>query len=78
MAFYKDKLLKMIELVKSVLKEAIVDWNKRFIEEKEMFELIEEISLIHTKVLLYCALGENIFNIELPYLEKGVSKNLNL
>lgn len=61
-AFYKDKLLKMIELVKVVLREVVEDWNLRFIEQKQTFELIEEISLIHTKILLLCALGENIVN----------------
>ena len=26
-AFYKDKLIKMIEIIKELLKEAVIDWN---------------------------------------------------
>ena len=43
-AFYKDKLIKMIDLSKQVVKEILKDWEQRFIQNKEKFELIEEIS----------------------------------
>ena len=26
-AFYKDKLIKMIEIIKELLKEVVIDWN---------------------------------------------------
>ena len=34
--------------------------------------------MIHIRILLYCALGENIVDIELPYLNKGKKEKLKL
>ena len=45
-SFYKDKLLKMIDLAKLMVKETVEEWNKSFIQEQKPFELIEEISLL--------------------------------
>ena len=68
----------MIELVKEVMTQTVEEWNKKFIESKEKFNLVEEISMIHTKILLYCALGENITDVELPYYNKGKKEKLKL
>lgn len=73
-SFYKDKLLKMIELVRHVVGTSIEDWRERFIKRKEKFDLIEEVSLLQVKILLICALGEDISEISLPYSEKGVTR----
>ena len=45
-SFYKDKLLKMIDLAKLMVKETVEELNKSFIQEQKPFELIEEISLL--------------------------------
>ena len=68
----------MIDLVKEVMKQTVEEWNKRFIENREKFNLVEEISMIHAKIMLYCALGENIVDAELPYLNNGKEEKLRL
>ena len=34
--------------------------------------------MIHAKIMLYCALGENIVDAELPYLNNGKVEKLRL
>ena len=77
-AFYKDKLLKMISLVKTVVKSTMEDWSKRFVEDEEPFDLIEEVSIMHVRIMLLCALGEDIINVELPYYDNGKEQRLKL
>ena len=45
-AFYKDKLIKMVDIVKECMNEKVKEFNKRFIEDKEPMNLISEISTI--------------------------------
>ena len=50
----------MIELVKEAMGSIVQEWNKRFIEERNQFDIIEEISRVLVKILLICAFGEDI------------------
>ena len=45
-AFYKDKLIKMVDIVKRCMEEKVEEFNRRFIENKENMNLIAEISNI--------------------------------
>jgi hypothetical protein len=40
-AFYKDKLIKMNDIVKRCMGETVLKWRKDFIKEKKEFDLIE-------------------------------------
>ena len=45
-AFYKDKLIKMVDIMKKCMQEKVEDFNTRFILNKEHMNLIAEISTI--------------------------------
>ena len=45
-SFYKDKLLKMVDLAKLMVKTTVEEWNTTFIKEQKPFDMIEEISLL--------------------------------
>lgn len=70
-SFYKDKLIKMITLVHGVINKTIEEWNSKFIEKNLAFDLIEEISLVFIRIMLVCALGVDITNVNLTYFENG-------
>ena len=39
-SFYKEKLVKMIKLAKSILIETVEDWNSNFIDKNQPFDMI--------------------------------------
>lgn len=45
-AFYKDKLIKMVDIVKKCMQEKVEEFNTKFIKNKEQMNLIAEISNI--------------------------------
>lgn len=62
----------MVELAKEAIGDTVQYWEKKFVKEQRLFDLIENISTMQVKIMLRCAFGEDISNIRLPYFKKGV------
>lgn len=45
-AFYKEKLMKMLEVVKKCMEDKILEWRKNFVSTGKPMDIIAEISKI--------------------------------
>ena len=73
-AFYKGKLLKMIEIARESVRFSINHLKKLVKDsngEKTQIDLIEEVSKMNIRILLICALGEDISELKIDYWHKG-------
>jgi cytochrome P450 len=71
-SFYKDKLLGMIDVIKKNVAEKIESLEKRYLASGEAFDIVNELDLLHTKIILTTAFGmENVAEVTLPYEENG-------
>ena len=70
-AFYKKKLEEMIEQAKGCLVQTLDRWNNYVKAGPAPIDLINEISLAYTRILLACAVGDNLDGVEVDYWEKG-------
>jgi len=69
-AFYKDKLIKMVEIVKGCMSEKVDEWREKFVN-KDM-DLILETSRILVKVILSCTFGEEFGDSEIEFYQNGI------
>jgi cytochrome P450 len=59
-AFYKGKLVKLVELAKDMVVETNERWQKLAVNGRTRINFMEEVSNMHVKILLKCALGEDV------------------
>ena len=71
-AFYKEKLLKMIDIVKDCMGKKVQEWREKFVKPKKQMDLIAEISKTFVMVLLSCAFGEDLSDKVIDYYVNGV------
>jgi len=70
-AFYKKKLEEMIELAKGCMHGTLDRWNNYVKAGPAPIDLINEISLAYTRILLACAIGDNLDGVEIEFWENG-------
>ncbi len=59
-AFYKEKLLKMIVLIKRELKKSLDMWKEKYVDTGKEMNIVQEMSDIFARIILSCAFGEDI------------------
>lgn len=72
-AFYKGKLIKMIELAKESMQGTLDRWMQKTNQSGDFvqLDLIDEVSLMFTRILLKCAMGESLDGVEIDYYIDG-------
>ena len=70
-AFYKDKLIKMVDIVKDCMDIKIKEFKEEYARKNKQMNLITEISTIQVKILLSCAFGEDVSDRVLDYYVNG-------
>ena len=70
-AFYKEKMIKMVDIVKQCMADSNLRWRKLYVEQKKPMDLIDEISKTLIKILLMCSFGEDISETEIDYYMNG-------
>jgi len=60
-AFYKGKLIQMVNIAKQSVQKTVQRWRK-IIDGKprSRFDFMEEMQLMSARILLTCALGEDV------------------
>lgn len=71
-AFYKEKMLKMIDIVKDCMRSSMIDWKEKYAKTGTPMDIIEEVAKILIKVMLTCSFGEDLSERTLDYYEKGI------
>jgi len=75
-AFYKGKLIEMIETAKDCMRGTLDRWTKKTEQngdDSAKIDLINEISLMFTRIILKCAIGESLDDYEIDYWVDGVN-----
>lgn len=70
-AFYKGKLIAMIGLAKVAIQGTLDRWLDKAKEGTAQIDLINEVSLLGTRILLQCAINETLDNEQMDYYEGG-------
>ena len=66
-AFYKEKLLKMIDIVKDCMGRKVGEWKEKFVKTEQPMDLISEIASMLMMILLNCAFGEDLSDKTVDY-----------
>jgi cytochrome P450 len=75
-SFYKDKLLKMVELIDKLVSEKVQKFKEL---NGKPFNIIEELDSLHTSIILTSAFGlENASSVKIPFEENGITAPLGL
>jgi cytochrome P450 len=70
--FYKDKMLKMVEIIKKCVTDKAASLEERYLKSGQAFDIIAELDELHTRIIMTSAFGqENVADIKLPYIENG-------
>jgi cytochrome P450 len=69
--FYKAKLLKMVDIVKSVVAEQMINWKKDYADTGKSFDVVSIISQLHCKVILSCIFGFDASEEMVPQTVNG-------
>ena len=68
-SFYKEKLLKMVEITNQCVADKVSYFEERYLIKGESFNLLSEIDELHTRIILTSAFGlENVADLKLPYI----------
>jgi cytochrome P450 len=70
-AFYKGKLIGLIELAKGVVEETVTRWKSLSKAGRTRIDFMDEIGMMHVKILLKCALGYDVAETEMDFEEHG-------
>jgi cytochrome P450 len=74
-SFYKDKLLKMVDIINKCVADKISYFSDRYLEGNKEFNLITELDELHTKIILSAAFGqEDISEPQVPFIEDSVTQ----
>lgn len=67
-SFYKDKLLKMVEIIKKLVNAKVTNLETNYLNKDKAFNIIEEFDTLHTSIILTSAFGqENVSEVTLPF-----------
>ena len=67
-AFYKGKLVQMVETAKASMRVTLAEWHHK---DSSRIDLVHEISLMFTRLLLRCAIGESLDGVTINFWQKG-------
>jgi cytochrome P450 len=71
-AFYKGKLVQLVEISKECMRKTQIRWKAiTGGSQRRRFDFQEEMQIMSGRILLSCALGEDISELEIPYRFKG-------
>jgi cytochrome P450 len=70
-AFYKGKLVGLVDLAKGVVAETVQRWKQLCEKGRTRIDFMDEVSMMHVKILLKCALGKDISERMMDYEEHG-------
>mmetsp|Transcript_25393 Transcript_25393/g.19132 ORF Transcript_25393/g.19132 Transcript_25393/m.19132 type:complete len:156 (-) Transcript_25393:1037-1504(-) len=56
-AFYKNKLTKMLEIVKVIVQDKMKEWEEKYVKEGKVMNAMEELEDIHMRIIMGCAFG---------------------
>lgn len=71
-AFYKGKLVQMFDIAKQSMRVTINRWKRIAAgKQRTQFDFQEEMQIMSGRILLTCALGEDISELEIPYWRDG-------
>ena len=78
-AFYKGKLVKMVEIAKESVRTTINRWKKlNNGEPGKQFAIMDEMQIMSSRILLNCALGEDISERTIPFRRNGKVTEMNI
>ena len=77
-AFYKGKLVNLVELAKSCVHETHQRWKKLCANGKTRIDFMEEVSMMHVKILMSCAFGTDISDRLIDYETEGKVEKKNV
>lgn len=70
-AFYKGKLVGLVELAKSIVTETLTRWKSMTKDGRAKIEFMDEIAMTHVKIMLKTAFGQDISDRTIEYEENG-------
>ena len=78
-AFYKDKLIKMTEVIRQVVAEKITEIERDHLETGKPMDVVAEMGDLHMRVIFVSAFGlTDLHKVKLPYAYKGGFKQLTI
>jgi len=73
-AFTKDKLQKMVEVIKESTIAAVKKWDSEFISKEAPMEVVQEMFELLVKITLKISFGFDIDEEMMPFMEDGEIK----
>lgn len=70
--FYKEKLFKMMDIVKSCVGERMQAWKVEFADAGKPMDLVAELSKVHAKTILSCIFSSDLSEEMVPFSLNGV------
>ena len=70
-SFYKDKLLKYLNIIKDECHHFREKFVKQYLESGKEFDLFELAQKLHIAIILRCGFGESMEDCSLDYNEGG-------
>lgn len=64
--------MKMMDIVRDCMRQRVEEIREQFVNTRKEMDLIAEVSKTLIKILLSCAFGEDLSNIEIDYYINGV------
>ncbi|TNV80196.1 hypothetical protein FGO68_gene6044 [Halteria grandinella] len=78
-AFYKEKLFKMVGVIREIVREKIVEIEKEYVEKRYEMDVVSEMGDLHMRIILMTAFGlTDLHQVKLPYIEGGVTKQMKV
>ena len=70
-AFYKDKVIFMVEQVKNVLIDKVQYWEETFVKKDQAFDIFSELQNLAASIIFTCTYGDDVSNLKVDYYENG-------
>jgi hypothetical protein len=70
-AFYKDKLIKITEIMKEVSFRVASDWEKRYANFGEPIDIVEEVNNVFVRNILNVCFGEDVGEYTMTFEDAG-------
>lgn len=78
-AFYKEKLIKMTEVVREVVTEKISEIEERYVKTGKPMNVTEEMGELQNRIFLTSVFGlKDLHKVRLPYLQRGQTLQLDI
>ena len=61
----------MTEEIKRIVQSKLEHWEKEFEIKNRSFNIVEEINIIQTEIIMHIAFGQDANDVKLPYIYKS-------